>query len=73
MPTLTISPAGCSFTATWAVKRNFDNLDMLATSPNVFALTPSYLVVSHDANDFVYKKIFSLSNAFYFVGTINDA
>ena len=29
--------------------------------------------MSHDANDFVYKKVFSLSNAYYFVGTINDA
>ena len=73
VPTLTISPAGCSFTATWAVKRKFDNLDMVATSPNVFALTPSYLVVSHDVNVVAYKKILSLSTAYYFIGTINDA
>ena len=38
VPTLTISPAGCSFAVTWAVKRNFDNLDMVNTSPTVFAI-----------------------------------
>ena len=47
LPTLSITPVGCSFIYTMAVFRTNDNKNMVSELPTVFAISTPNLVLSH--------------------------
>ena len=73
VPTITINPVGCAFTATWVVKRTSDNVDMVTTMSSVFSFALPDLVISHSISDYTSRKSLYGSTSYYFVATINDA
>ena len=52
LPTVTMTPAGCAFTTSWAIKRQSDNIDMTTLFSSVFAIVDPNLTLTHTISDF---------------------
>ena len=73
LPTLILSPAECSFTTTWAIKKLSDDQDMITLLPSVFGFSGSNLVLSHTVNDFAQRKSLFGSDVYYLIGTLSNS
>lgn len=51
LPTVTVTPTGCNFPITWAIKRVSDGQDMTTFLPSVFSITATRVVLSHVVSD----------------------
>ncbi len=73
LPSVTVTPAGCLFTTSWAIKRVSDDQDMTTLLSSVYAISGSNLVLSHTVSDFAQRKILFGSDVYYLIGTVSDS
>ena len=66
LPGVTITPAGCLFTISWAMKRVVDNSNMITGMSINFAIAIPNLVISHVVSNYEERKTLFGNEAYFF-------